>query len=184
MEGNNSYGHGSSWADQWDTSDPAAPTTVSNKKKAAAVAQPRSTSRSLRCLMMAAIIMDAIAMAMPIPIRCSSDGGLGSPFVSLVYKGTVSLSYNKMNTDVLMMSNVNILAGGIWKFETVVSMVSNSLEVSILKSLTQEQGKCYHCTSSTYPEPQDPVPKVLNICQYSLGNQGSQVYGHIKVVVK
>ncbi|KAK9027224.1 hypothetical protein V6N11_067063 [Hibiscus sabdariffa] len=122
MEGNNSYGHGSSWADQWDTSDPAAPTTVSNKKKAAAVAQPRSTSRSLRCLMMAAIIMDAIAMAMPIPIRCSSDGGLGSPFVSLVYKGTVSLSYNKMNTDVLMMSNVNILAGGIWKFETVVSM--------------------------------------------------------------
>ncbi|KAE8669035.1 Alpha-N-acetylglucosaminidase family / NAGLU family isoform 1 [Hibiscus syriacus] len=26
MEGNNSYGTGSSWADQWDTSNPAAPT--------------------------------------------------------------------------------------------------------------------------------------------------------------
>ncbi|KAE8718928.1 betaine aldehyde dehydrogenase 1 [Hibiscus syriacus] len=26
MEGNNSYGYGSSWADQWDTSNPEAPT--------------------------------------------------------------------------------------------------------------------------------------------------------------
>ncbi|MBA0819131.1 hypothetical protein Gohar_019791 [Gossypium harknessii] len=33
MEGNNSYGNGSSWADQWDYSDPAASNGAANKKK-------------------------------------------------------------------------------------------------------------------------------------------------------
>ncbi|MBA0620076.1 hypothetical protein Godav_005847 [Gossypium davidsonii] len=33
MEGNKSYGNGSSWADQWDYSDQAAATTTANEKK-------------------------------------------------------------------------------------------------------------------------------------------------------
>ncbi|KAE8668519.1 Alpha-N-acetylglucosaminidase family / NAGLU family isoform 1 [Hibiscus syriacus] len=33
MERNNSYGHGSSWADQWGTSNAAAPTGATDEKK-------------------------------------------------------------------------------------------------------------------------------------------------------
>ncbi|KAH1072685.1 hypothetical protein J1N35_025013 [Gossypium stocksii] len=33
MEGNKSYGNGSSWADQWDYCDPAAATSTANEKK-------------------------------------------------------------------------------------------------------------------------------------------------------
>ncbi|KAG8474511.1 hypothetical protein CXB51_031172 [Gossypium anomalum] len=33
MKGNKSYGNGSSWADQWDYSDPAAATSTANEKK-------------------------------------------------------------------------------------------------------------------------------------------------------
>lgn len=90
---------------------------------------------------MAAIIMDDIAMAMPIPILCSSDGGSGSFFVTLMYKGTINLSYNRMNVDVLIMSNANMLAGGIWKFEIVVFMAApcSTKRESICMNTTEDK---------------------------------------------
>lgn len=100
---------------------------------------------------MAAIIMDAIAMAMPIPILCSSDGGLGSLFVTLMYKGTISLSYNRMNVDVLIMSNANMLAGGIWKFEIVVVFMAapcSAKRESICMNTTEDKTVQNHIGSN------------------------------------
>lgn len=68
---------------------------------------------------MPAVIIDTIGdcYADTYPFLWSSDGGLASLLFSLMYKGVMSLSYNRMNADVLTMSNANKLDGGIWKLE-------------------------------------------------------------------